>query len=88
MGAKSVGSRVCHCVLASWVCISVLSQRSGGQLREEAALACQSGGVWASSRLRLIRQKSEAWMVANEAPFPLPGNGLKEETSLRLGQEL
>lgn len=28
-----MGSRVCHCVLASWVCISTLSQQSEGQLR-------------------------------------------------------
>lgn len=28
------------------------------------------------------------WLVAHEAPFPLSANGLKEETSLRLGQEI
>lgn len=85
-----MGSRVCHCVLASWVCISILSQQSEGQRRGGSCscLPVRWGlGLFQVEEI-IIRQKPEAWMVANEAPFPLPGKGLKEETSLRLEQEL
>lgn len=33
----------------------------------------------------LNQKESEAWTGANEVLFPLPGNGIKEEASLRWG---
>lgn len=71
--------RVCHCVPLG-------PQHSRAQLQTGNCSPRPVGGAWASSRsMRLIRQAAEAWMSANELPSPLPGSGLKEETSWRWG---
>lgn len=49
-----MGSRGCHCALASGVYITTFSQGSEGQCRE--ASARQLGGVWVSSRLEGINE--------------------------------
>lgn len=80
-------TKLCGCVPPRPGCARHLQPQ--GQLREEAALVSHAFWAWTSSRwVRLITQMSEAWMGANGPPSPLPGNGLKEETSLRWGREL